>query len=100
MQHTHENSLLPSKLSFEDLKKHNQHGIEYWSARDLQPCLGYLEWRKFENTIKKAIQSCRQSGNDPEHHFVGADKQIVFGKGATHMVNDYHLSRFACYLIA
>ena len=87
-------------MSFEDLKKHNQHGVECWSARDLQPCLGYFEWRKFENTIKKAIESCRESGNDPSHHFVGADKQIKFGKGATQKVKDYHLSRFACYLIA
>lgn len=90
----------PSNLSFESLKKHNQHGIEYWSARDLQLCLGYSEWRKFENTIKKAINSCEQSGNHPNHHFVGADKPITGGKGAVQVVHDYHLSRFACYLIA
>ena len=40
-----------------------------------------------------------QSGNDPSRHFAGAGKQIDFGKGATQMVEDYHLSRFACYLI-
>lgn len=74
--------------------------MEYWSARDLQPSLGYVEWRKFENTIKKAIKSCEQSGNDSHHHFVGADKPILGGKGATQAVKDYHLSRFACYLIA
>lgn len=97
----HENtSLVSSNLSFESLKKLNEHGIEYWSARDLQPCLGYSQWRYFENTLKKAIKSCRQSGNDPAHHFAGVRKQIQFGKGATQMVEDYHLSRFACYLIA
>jgi DNA-damage-inducible protein D len=42
----------------------------------------------------------KQSGNDPTHHFAGARKQIQFGKGATQMVEDYHLARFACYLIA
>lgn len=94
------NSLVPSKLSFEDLKQVNQHGIEYWSARSLQPCLGYSQWRRFENAIQKAIESCKQSGNDPDHHFAGAGKQINFGKGATQAVEDYHLSRFACYLIA
>jgi DNA-damage-inducible protein D len=92
--------MLPSKLSFESLKKLNQHGIEYWSARDLQSCLGYTEWRKFENAIKKAIESCKQSGNDPKHHFVGADNPITSGKGRIQLVKDYHLSRFACYLIA
>lgn len=92
--------LIPSKLSFENLKKVNQHGIEYWSARSLQPCLGYSQWRRFENAIQKAIESCKQSGNDPTHHFAGAGKQINFGKGAIQTVDDYHLSRFACYLIA
>ena len=89
-----------SNLSFESLKKLNQHGVEYWSARNLQACLGYTEWRKFENAIKKAIESCGQSGNDASHHFVGADNPIASGKGRIQMVKDYHLSRFACYLIA
>lgn len=91
---------MSSNPSFESLKKHTQHGTEYWSARELQSCLGYSEWRKFENTIKKAINSCEQSGNHPNHHFVGADKPIIGGKGSVQIVNDYHLSRFACYLIA
>lgn len=93
-------SLIPSSPSFESLKKLNDHGVEYWSARDLQPCLGYTQWRRFENAIKKAIESCKQSKNDPNHHFASAGKQIEFGKGAMQMVEDYHLSRFACYLIA
>lgn len=93
-------SLIASLPSFESLKKLNDHGIEYWSARDMQPCLGYSQWRYFENALKKAVESCKQSGNNPTHHFARARKQIEFGKGATQMVEDYHLSRFACYLIA
>ncbi|MDE3055408.1 MAG: DNA damage-inducible protein D, partial [Verrucomicrobiota bacterium] len=58
------------------------------------------EWRKFENTIKKAITSCKQSGNNPGDHFVGADKMIGIGKQAERKVTDWYLSRFACYLIA
>lgn len=100
MQDSNDSFQIANELSFGSLKKQNQHGIEYWSARDLQPCLGYTEWRKFKNAIKKAVESCTQSGNDPNHHFVGAAKQIEFGKGATQMIEDYHLSRFACYLIA
>jgi DNA-damage-inducible protein D len=90
----------PNNLSFESLKKLNDHGIEYWSARQLQPCLGYSEWRKFENTIKKAIKSCKQSGNAPVNHFVGADKMVSIGSQTERKIEDYHLSRFACYLIA
>ena len=86
--------------SFEDLKKVNEYGAEYWSAREIQPFLGYTQWRRFEDAIKRAITSCKQSGNEPSYHFAGAGKQIEFGKGAVQTVNDYHLSRFACYLIA
>jgi DNA-damage-inducible protein D len=89
-----------SDLSFESLKKCNQHGVEYWSARDLQPCLGYSEWRKFEKTLKKALESCKQSGNDPKNHFVGTDKMVQIGSQTERKVADWNLSRFACYLIA
>lgn len=89
-----------SLASFESLKQTNGHGAEYWSARDLQPLLGYSQWRRFEDAIKRAIVSCEQSGNKAGHHFAGAGKPIVGGKGAVQTVEDYHLSRFACYLIA
>ena len=86
--------------SFEELRKSNQHGAEYWSARELQPLLGYGQWRRFEDAVKRAITSCKQSGNNPIHHFAGAGKPIQGGKGAVQIVENYHLSRFACYLIA
>ena len=87
--------------SFEDLKKTNQHGAEYWSARDLQPLLGYSQWRRFEQAIERAITSCRQSGNNPRPSFCRRRQTgHLAGKGAMQVVQDYHLSRFACYLIA
>ena len=86
--------------SFEQLKSVNEHGAEYWSARDLQPLLGYNHWRNFEKAVAKAITSCQQSGNEADHHFARARKPIVGGKGAVQEVADFHLSRFACYLIA
>ena len=86
--------------SFEDLKKTNEYGAEYWSAREIQPFLGYTQWRRFEDAVKRAITSCKSSGNDPAYHFADAGKPIEGGKGAVQLVNDYHLSRFACYLIA
>ncbi len=94
--------LLPtdSKQNFEELKLTNEHGAEYWSARDLQTLLGYGQWRRFEDAIQRAITSCHSSGNDPDYHFAGAGKMIEVGKGGQREVEDYHLSRFACYLIA
>ena len=86
--------------TFEDHKQINDHGAEYWSARDLQPLLGYSQWRRFEQAIKRAISSCKESGNNPNYHFAGTGKMIEVGKGGVREVPDYHLSRFACYLIA
>ncbi len=83
--------------SFEALKKTNRHGAEYWSARDLQPTLGYSQWRRFEQAIERAVTSCKQSGNNADHHFAGAGKMIEVGKGCVREVPDYHLSRFACH---
>ena len=51
-------SLAIGDRSFETLKRTNPHGAEFWSARDLQPLLGYNHWRSFENAITKAITSC------------------------------------------
>ena len=63
--------------TFEELKQVNQYGAEYWNARDLQPLLGYNQWRSFDNAIIKAIVSCEQSGNISEYHFARARKPIV-----------------------
>lgn len=91
---------VPNMVSFENLKLLNDHGAEYWSARDLQPLLGYAQWRRFEDAIKRAVISCEESGNKSRHHFASAGKPISGGKGAVQLVDDFHLSRFACYLIA
>ncbi len=93
-------SLPATQPTFEELKRRNDHDAKYWSARDLQPLLGYSQWRRFEDAIDRARTSCEQSGNKAGHHFAGAGKPIVGGKGAVQVVDDYQLSRFACYLIA
>ena len=87
-------------MTFEEFKQTNEHGAEYWSARDLLTLLGYSQWRRFEQAIERAITSCRQSRNQPDHHFAGAGKMVSLGSGSQRELEDYHLSRFACYLIA
>ncbi len=94
------NEITIAGKSFEELKQVNDHGAEYWSARALQPMLGYSQWRRFEQAIERAIISCSESGNPSENHFAGAGKMVELGSGSVREVEDYQLSRFACYLIA
>ena len=89
-----------SGKAFEKIKRVNAFGAEYWSARDLQTLLGYTQWRRFDQAIQRALGSCAESGNPTDNHFAGAGKMVSIGSGSGRELDDVHLSRFACYLIA
>jgi len=89
-----------NNLSFEDIKHIDENGIEFWYARELQLVLDYKEWRKFENVINKAKESCKNSDINVFDCFVDVDKSIISGKGRKSIIKDYKLNRYACYLIA
>lgn len=61
--------------------------------------LEYKEWRKFDKVIKKAVDGCNGSNYCVTNHFVLKDKMINIAKGAQRKIQDYKLSRYACYLI-
>ena len=85
---------------FEDIKHIDEEGNEYWLARELQVVFEYTQWRRFENTIIKAMTACNNSNLSIKDHFANIGKMINLGKGGLRRVNDYKLSRYACYLIA
>ena len=75
-------------------------GIEFWFARDLMEPLGYARWENFITAIHRAIDFCKSTGYDEGDHFRGVTKMVRLGSGAERPVDDFMLTRYACYLIA
>ena len=86
--------------SFEEIKHIDEHGQEYWLARELQEVLGYAKWQNFENIIDKAKESCRNSGFSTLECFTDISKTSDMPNGGFKDVGDIMLNRYACYLVA
>ena len=89
-----------AKTIFEQIKRTDKNGNEFWSARDLAKVLEYTDYRNFQSVINKAIESCNNSGHKQNDHIVEFNDMIEVGKGAMRPVRNVKLSRYACYLIA
>ena len=85
---------------FDSIKHVNEYGQEYWTARELFTILGYKQWRDFKKVIDRAVRSCKTSDNKVSDHFARTRKMVSLGSGSEREIEDYNLSRYACYLIA
>ena len=82
---------------FENAKKIDRNGIEYWKARELMLRLGYEEWWNLEVVVKKAINAAIKSVQNPVNHFVEINKMVPLRSGALNRFRDYKVDRYACY---
>lgn len=87
------------ELLFESIKHINEHGQEFWYARELQVALEYKQWRRFYSVIDKAKESCKNSNYIVSEHFANIGKTSPVPNGGSRIIEDYELSRYACYLI-
>ncbi len=87
------------KSPFEQIRRTNDAGNEYWSSRDFAKVLDYSDYRNFEQVIAKARIACFNSGQRIDDHFVDVTEMIELAKGAKRKVKSVFLSRYACYLI-
>ena len=94
------NKLEKTTKTFEEIKHIDEEGNEYWEARELMIALKYSKWSNFVDVIDKAKSACKLSNNNIDDHFADVGKTIKMPKGASKLINDYKLSRYACYLIA
>ena len=78
----------------------NGEKVEVWFARDLQSRLGYARWENFQVAIGRAVESCKSQNINVDDHFREVTKMVTLGSGAQREIQDYMLTRFACYLIA
>ena len=94
------NELYVNNSIFESIKHKDEIGNEYWYARELMDALKYSKWQNFHKVINDAITSCKLSKINILEHFTDISKTLKMPNNASKKVTDYHLSRYACYLIA
>ena len=95
-----ENNISPISSDFEQIKKQNESGSDYWTSRDLCVALGYSTYQKFTRTINKAIAIANHKGLSTTEHFNRTVEMVRLGSGSFRKVENIHLSRMACLIIA
>lgn len=84
---------------FEQIKRVDENGYEYWSVRDMAKVLEYSEYRHFLPVIDRAKEACKNSGQKVVNHFEDMLEMVSIGSSAERKVESIKLSRYACYLV-
>ena len=97
---TGETNIQPIQSDFEQIRKTAESGQGYWSARELASALGYSTWQKFNRVLNKALQVAQNRGMEMGEHFNQVVEMVKLGSGSFREVENWHLSRMACLIIA
>ena len=76
---------------FEQIKRIDENGNEFWTARDLSKALEYSEYRHFLPVIDRAKEACTNSGQQVTDHFEDILEMINLGKTAQREVESIKL---------
>lgn len=85
---------------FERIKRKTEDGQEYWTSRELYAAMGYSTYQKFSRVISKAIEVAKSKGMDLNDHFNQTVEMVRLGSGTFRKVENLHLSRMACMIVA
>ncbi len=94
------NFIYKTEKDFESIKYTDENGVGFWYARELMITLEYSKWENFIKVINKANQSCKNSNISVFEHFPDIRKTLQMPNNAEKIIDDYRLTRYACYLIA
>ena len=93
-------NIQPMQSDFERVRKETADGKEYWSARELSNVMGYSTWQKFNRVLNKALLVAQNRGMNISEHFNQVVEMVKLGSGTFRKVDNWHLSRLACLIIA
>lgn len=85
--------------TFEGIRRVDADGNDFWLARQLASVLDYSQYRHFVPVVERAKDACRNSGQPVADHIEDVLTMVDIGSGAKRQVEDFRLSRYACYLI-
>lgn len=93
-------NIQPMQSDFEQIKKTDADGKDFWSARELSTAMGYSTWQKFNRVLNKALQVAQSRGMNIREHFYQTVEMVKLGSGTFRKVDNWQLTRLACLIIA
>ena len=95
-----QHNIQPMQSDFEQIKKTDADGKDFWSARELSTAMGYSTWQKFNRVFNKALQVAQSRGMNIREYFNQTVEMVKLGSGTFRKVDNWQLTRLACLIIA